>query len=315
MLRVRPPLLAIVGDVMLDVTVAAGTLARGGDVHGDIRFEPGGSASNIAVWAAQAGAEVLLVGCVGDDVPGRVLREELASRRVDARLHVIPGVATGAMLVVTEAGERSMVARRGANSRLAEAHLPDPFEASAVFVSGYTLFDQATQDVAREALRRARAPIVAIDAASWPLVQRRGAAWFFEATRTATLLFANEHEAAALSGRHDEAAARVLAARYDVVVVKLGARGAVMAWRAGAEASRAGAEAARAGAEAPAYESIHVPAPEITEVDPTGAGDAFDGVFLATLAAGGAPGEALRRACEAGAQCAAQQARWPERED
>jgi len=57
-----------------------------------------------------------------------------------------------------------------------------------------------------------------------------------------------------------------------------------------------------------------VPAPEITEVDPTGAGDAFDGVFLATLAAGGAPGEALRRACEAGAQCAAQQARWPERE-
>lgn len=290
MLRVRPPLLAIVGDVMLDVTVAAGTLARGGDVHGDIRFEPGGSASNIAVWAAQAGAEVLLVGCVGDDVPGRVLREALAGRGVEARLRVVPGAPTGAMLVVTEAGERSMVARRGANSRLVVEHLPDPLEADAVFVSGYTLFDPATEHVAREALRRARAPIVATDAASWPLVERRGPEWFFDATSPATVLFANELEAEVLTGRRDEEAARALAVRYDLAVVKLGARGAALASADGV---------------------LLAPAPAITEVDPTGAGDAFDGVLLGALAAGLLPGEALRRACEAGAQCAAQQERWP----
>jgi sugar/nucleoside kinase (ribokinase family) len=304
---VLPPVVIVVGDVMLDVTVAARQLARGGDVHGDIRFEPGGSAANVAVWAAHAGVLAHLVGCVGDDVPGRVLVEALALRGVDARLYTVPGAASGAMLVVTEAGERSMVAQRGANARLTPAHLPDPLEAQAVFVSGYTLLDSATESVAREALRRARAPIVATDAASWPLVARRGAEWFFEATRPATLLFANEREAEALTGRRDEEAARALAAHYPLAVVKLGARGAIMAGRAG-----------NARAEPPAYEGgaptsdvMHAAAPTIVEVDPTGAGDAFDGTFLAALAAGQPPGEALRRACEAGAHCAAQAARWP----
>jgi sugar/nucleoside kinase (ribokinase family) len=280
----------VVGDVMLDVTVAAPQLARGGDVHGDIRFEPGGSAANVAVWAAHAGALAHLVGCVGDDVPGRVLAEALALRGVDARLYTVPGAATGAMLVVSEAGERSMVAQRGANSRLTLAHLPEPFDARAVFVSGYTLLDPATEAVARAALQRARAPIVATDAASWPLVERRGAEWFFGATHAASVLFANEREAEALTGRRDEDAARALAARYETAVVKLGARGAVLASARGI---------------------LHAPAPVITEADPTGAGDAFDGVFLAALAAGSTPGDALRRACEAGAQCAAQRERWP----
>jgi len=186
-----------------------------------------------------------------------------------------------------------MVAQRGANSRLTARHLPDPLEARAVFVSGHTLFDRATEPVARAALQRARAPIVATDAASWPLVRQCGPAWFFQATAPATLLFANEHEAEALTGRRDEEAARALASRYDLAVVKLGARGAALASAGGV---------------------VRAPAPAITEVDPTGAGDAFDGVLLATLAAGLLPDEALRRACEAGAQCAAQHERWPEEE-
>jgi sugar/nucleoside kinase (ribokinase family) len=51
----------------------------------------------------------------------------------------------------------------------------------------------------------------------------------------------------------------------------------------------------------------------VAEVDPTGAGDAFDGVLLANLAAGRSPGDALQAACRAGAVVAASEETWPPR--
>jgi sugar/nucleoside kinase (ribokinase family) len=53
------------------------------------------------------------------------------------------------------------------------------------------------------------------------------------------------------------------------------------------------------------------PGEAIDEVDPTGAGDAFDGVLLASLALGVPAEEALARACHAGALVAATRAVWP----
>jgi sugar/nucleoside kinase (ribokinase family) len=53
-------------------------------------------------------------------------------------------------------------------------------------------------------------------------------------------------------------------------------------------------------------------APAVEPVDPTGAGDAFDGVLLASLARGAAHEDALGRACAAGAAAAAGTAPWPE---
>lgn len=285
------PDLVVIGDLMLDVTAAAGALARGGDVHGDVRLDPSGSAANLAAWAAHAGARVTLVGVVGGDTAGRILVASLEARGLATAVSVAAGAPTGLMLVFSEAGERSMVAHRGANSRLTISHLPDPLAARAVFVSGYTLFDPATESVAIEALSRARADYVATEAASWPLIVGRGAEWFFQATARATLLFANEREAEALTGLQEDAAARALAERYAMAVVKLGSRGAV---------------AAHGG------RLVHAAGPTIVEVDPTGAGDAFDGVFLASLVAGLPVESALSQACAAGSRCAAQQGRWPE---
>ena len=54
------PLLVCVGDLMVDVAVAAPALARGGDVEGAVRLGPGGSAANVAVWGAAAGGRARL---------------------------------------------------------------------------------------------------------------------------------------------------------------------------------------------------------------------------------------------------------------
>jgi sugar/nucleoside kinase (ribokinase family) len=282
--------LLTVGDVMLDVSVDAPALVSGGDVHGRVRIRPGGSAANAAVWAAATGARAAVHARIGDDVAGRLVSEELTARGVEPKLVVGHGAATGTMLIVQEAGERSMVADRGANAGIRPEDLPERLEAAAVLVSGYLLLHEPSTEAARAALARARARYVAVDPASWSLLEDFGAHRFFEATAAANVLVANEAEARVLAGVAGEDAAEALSQRYDVVAVKLGSRGAVMSWEG---------------------LLIRFAADPVDEVDPTGAGDAFDGVLLTSLLRGASPGDALRAACHAGARVAASHELWP----
>jgi sugar/nucleoside kinase (ribokinase family) len=280
-----------VGDVMLDVRVDADALEEGGDVHGRVLVRPGGSASNAAVWAAHAGASARVHGRVGTDTAGALIRDELIRRGVEPALALDAEADTGTMLVVHEPGERSMVSDRGANGRLTVADLPQGLEAKAVLVSGYALLFEPTFEAAKAALDRASARFVAVDAASWPLVRDFGPDRFFQVTSRANVIFANDREAEALTGRRGEDAVDVLASRFPVVCVKLGEDGAVMSW------------------EGLVIRSHQQP---VDELDPTGAGDAFDGVLLAQLAAGRSPGDALQAACRAGALVAASYETWPQ---
>jgi sugar/nucleoside kinase (ribokinase family) len=280
-----------VGDVMVDVSVEAPALARGAGVHGRVLVRPGGSAANAAVWAAATGARARVHGRVGRDLQGRLLREALAERGVEAALAVDGNAPTGTVVVVHEDGERSTVADRGASARLSPEDLPDEIEAGAVLVSGYILLHDASSAAGRAALDRTGAEYVAVDAASGALVREFGVQTFFEATSSATVLLANEREARVLSGQEGEDAAEALAQHYPVVCVKLGPRGAVMSWNG---------------------LLIRYPTEPVAEVDPTGAGDAFGGVFLAALVKGAAPGDALRSACRAAARVVASRDLWPE---
>jgi sugar/nucleoside kinase (ribokinase family) len=195
------------------------------------------------------------------------------------------------MLVVYEAGERSMVADRGANARLRPADLPDRLEAGAVLVSGYLLLQDGARDAALAAVARSAAPWVAVEAASWPLVDAVGADGFHELAAGATAVLANEREAVSLTGLAPDEAVRALGERYRLACVKVGADGAVMA------------------VDGVVHRAASAP---IHEVDPTGAGDAFDGVLLSGLARGVVPADALQAACAAGAAVAASAQVWPE---
>jgi sugar/nucleoside kinase (ribokinase family) len=282
--------LIAVGDVMLDVRADVGALAHGGDVHGRVSVQPGGTSANAAVWAAWDGATSRVYGRVGGDAVGRILAEALTSRGVEAALTIDREEPSGTMLVVVEQGERSMVADRGSNARLAPSDLPAELEAGAVLVSGYLLLQSGTHDAAAAALERARAAYVAVDAASWPLVEAFGADRFFEETAGANVVLVNEREAWTLTGLEDGAAARALAERYAVVALKLGPRGSILV--VDGEPSTREAEL-------------------IFEIDPTGAGDAFDGVLLSGFVRGDEPQALHRRAGHAGALVAAGESSWP----
>ena len=282
--------LICVGDVMLDVRVDAGELARGGDVHGRVGLQPGGTSANAAVWAAASGASARVHGRVGADLVGRLLRTELEGRGVEAALVEDTDAPSGTMLVVFEAGERSMVADRGANARLVPDDLPPALEAGAVLVSGYLLLQEGTRAAGREAIRRSRAEWVGVEAASWPLVEAIGAEGFDELATGASVVLANEREAESLTGLGPVPAAQALGERYRAACVKRGTEGAVLVL------------------DGTVYEAE---ADVVEERDPTGAGDAFDGVLLASLGRGIEPDEALRRACDAGASVAASSSVWP----
>jgi sugar/nucleoside kinase (ribokinase family) len=285
--------LLCVGDVMLDIHVAADALARGGDVHGRVRVMPGGTSANAAVWAAWAGASAGVVGAVGEDTAGRLVVDALAERDVDVLGLIRDEEPTGTMLVVTEAGERSMVADRGASAALRGEHLPERLEAGAVLVSGYMLLQEPTTGTAGVVLERADAPLIAVEAASWPLVSAFGPERFFDVTAPASVVLANAEEAQALTGEGPRGAATLLGERYRIAVVKCGAEGAFVAVDGVVEAHRTR---------------------QVDEIDPTGAGDAFDGVFLALLVRGAVEREAVDAGCRAGALVASSASVWPDRE-
>jgi sugar/nucleoside kinase (ribokinase family) len=294
--ELAPPLLACVGDLMVDVAVAAPALARGGDVPGSVRLGPGGSAANVAVWAREAGAGALVVAGHGDDLAGRLLAAALADRGVGLHPPAPVSAATGAMLVVTESGERTFVADPGANLHLAAGDVSAALAgAAAVFVSGYPLLRPGTRAAALAAAGAAgRAAVpAAVDAASWPLVAGAAGEPVLQAAELAGTLLANLDEAAALTGRRDPAAAAAqLAARVGTAVVKCGAGGVVVCAGGGGRPLAAPAEAA-----------------EVADV--TGAGDAFAAGYLTAVAAGAEPAEAAAAGNRLAARAVATEGPWP----
>jgi len=280
---------------MVDVAVEAPALARGGDVTGAVRVGPGGSAANVAAWAVVAGVGVRLVAARGDDLVGRLLAAALAERGIELVPAAPTPSASGAMLVVMEAGERTFVADPGANLHLAEADVAAALAgADAVFVSGYPLLRPATRPAAMAAATaagRAGVPAV-VDAASWPLLEGDAGEPVLAAAALAGALLANREEAATLAGRPDPGAAgAAVAARVGTVVVKCGHEGVLVC----------------AGDRPPAP----VPAPDVAAVDVTGAGDAFAAAFLTARAGGADPVEAARAGTGLAAAAVATRGAWP----
>jgi sugar/nucleoside kinase (ribokinase family) len=275
-----------VGDVMIDVAVEGDAVARGGHVTGKVRVTAGGSAANAAAWARAAGASAAVVGRVGDDVAGRVLRAALAERGIEPLLAVDDAAPTGAVLSLGS----TVVAERGANGRFVPADVPERLEAGAVLVSGYALLHDDTEAAARAALERVDASWIAVDAASARLLDRYGRERFFRATATASVLLLNEEEAYVLTDDEPERAAKVLGDLYRLVCVKRGAAGAVAVLDG---------------------EFTAACAPRVEVVDQVGAGDAFSGALLAALTDGRLLAEALDDGCRAGAAAAAAAESWP----
>ena len=261
----------VVGSVNIDFSITADTLpAPGETVLGrDFRRSLGGKGANQAAAASRYGASTVIVGAVGDDDEGREAVTCLNSDGIDTSgIIFLPDQRTGVALISVDShAQNQIVVAQGANGRLDRESVRRSLLAAAEGSDHVTV------------LASLEIPLDAVIAASevsaeqgWTLVVNPAPYQPLpsEVMGRIDVLTPNEVEAAALLGgpswSDDPAAlAGLFHSGVKAVVVTLGPAGAVVI----------------------TSDSRHdVPAPPVTAIDATGAGDVFNGVLAAELACG-----------------------------
>ncbi len=250
---------------------------------GQAAIRVGGAGANAALAAVEAGLEVRLVGCVGDDALGMWMREELRPAGLSDELIVVPGETTGLTVVLeSPIRDRTFLTYLGVNAHWDAAMIPeDALGGENLLLCDYFVMPLLRGEPTRGLLSAARS---------------RGSRTFFDTTwdpdgfadgareEVLSLLplcdvfLPNEIEACALTGVRDAAAAArsLQAVSGGWVVVKRGAAGCLAVGPGGVELS--------------------APAPAVRVEDTTGAGDAFNAGLLAALARGAQWPDALMSA-------------------
>src|ERR687898_905056 len=117
-----PARILVVGSANVDFTVAVPRLPAPGETvsEGTLVVNHGGKGANQAVAARRLGADVRLIGRVGDDASGRAIRDALAQEGIGVDgVATTPAAATGTALIIVDAGGRNQIAvAPGANRTL-----------------------------------------------------------------------------------------------------------------------------------------------------------------------------------------------------
>lgn len=269
----------VIGDVIEDlIVIPEESIRPNTDTKAQIQKSMGGQAANVAAWASYNGAAVNFVGCVGRaDVVK--LEQELLAHGIKSQLQT-SSKPTGSLVVLVDGQSRSMLTDRGANQDL-DLGMIDPLGFGVVYVSGYSLLGRSLEEVSKFANKvKAAGALLAIDPGSYGFINDHGVESFRELISLADIAFPNqeEHDLLELSGT----------VRLNVVTSgHLGAKAYTSEGRL-IEVSSIGSKL----------------------VDPTGAGDAFCGGFLAQLVqepgfqelSSEAVASALRAGAEAGSK-------------
>ena len=122
------PSIVVVGSVNLDLVARADRLPIPGETITGATLDryPGGKGANQALAARRLGADVALIGCVGDDAEARAALKLLKEGGVELSGCVVHSSApTGVALIsVSAAGENQIVVAPGANRELTVERIP-----------------------------------------------------------------------------------------------------------------------------------------------------------------------------------------------
>ncbi len=281
-----PGVVLVVGSITVDVTAFSRRLPEPGEtvLGDDATLVLGGKGANQAVASALAGAETVMVGCVGDDLFRELTVGALTSYGVDtSSVRVVLGTPTGiAHIRVDSSGENDIVMIPLANDRLNGNDVDRALRSHAGRARVLLTQLETPLEVTAHLVRSARAaglivvldpaPAAAIDESLWALVD---------------VVTPNETEARLITDVDVRDVDSACAAGQWFVdrgvthaMVTLADRGLVLVDRTGGR---------------------HVPAVPVEAVDTTAAGDAFAGYLGACLARGLTVAEALPQAMAAGA--------------
>jgi ribokinase len=273
-----PANVVVIGSLNMDLVTRAPRLPVGGEtlIGHSFATVSGGKGANQAVAAARLGAQVAMVGCVGDDDYGVQLRNALLAEQIDCQAVSTVNDSSGvALIVVDDNSQNAIVIVAGANGAMTPAVI-DRFDAVLQAADVIICQLEIPDATVGHALKRARALGKTVILNPAPASRPLPADWF----AAIDYLIPNESEATALSGlpvdsleTAERAASQLIAMGAGKVIITLGAQGSLFANGQNFE---------------------HFPAPKVKAVDTTAAGDTFVGGFAAALANGKSEAEAIR---------------------
>lgn len=258
----------VLGSLNADIVTRVAELPRPGETILGLSLNryPGGKGLNQAIAAARLGASVAMLGCIGADEPGEMLKGVLEADGVDTGgLKAVSELQTGqAHICVSASAENMIVVTPGANAQM------DSADGAAVagFAPRVALCQFETPRAALEAFLGASSGALRIVNAA-PAMP--GQADLF---RLADIVVVNETELASYSGMDVDpedrdavvrAATSLLSSDSQTIVVTLGALGTLAVDR---------------------DRTIMAPGRATIAVDTTGAGDCFCGALAASMAGG-----------------------------
>ena len=248
----------VIGSINMDLVVETEQFPAPGETVLGRRFNtfPGGKGANQAVAARRLGAQVAMIGCVGDDAFGQELIGRLNDEGIDTGyVRVEDEVRTGVAAITVSQAENSIIVVPGANHSLTSADLN---AAAGAFAAADVVLCQleiplATVAAAADLAAQHGKPFLLNPAPAMRLPQTL--------LDRVALLTPNEHELATLFSGDLGSWREQLGKHRQRIIMTKGADGA---WFADGDGRLQ-----------------HQPAFVVNAVDTTGAGDTFNGALAA----------------------------------
>lgn len=294
------PILCL-GDICADLIIpyADALKAKRGDVDSllsaDVRPAEGGSSANTACAIARLGLPVLFCGTCGNDAYGQMLKSGLMREGVDTTLlRMDEDKPTQlVLLVLNEQGDRTAFAcpaHLGSQHAIVADQIPDDItdRIGWLHVNGMMLREEPAASTQLALMRRCREAGIPVSFDINVRVEALHNPSFFTNLHAAKdnadyVLGSAVDEIPMLAEERDaELAAKKLSASGAAVIARNGDQGAVL-YRGD--------------------ERLHAPAFPVQVVDTVGAGDTFDGAFIAAILSGNTDSAAMTEANAAAAIC------------
>jgi len=270
----KAPVIAVVGSSSMDLTCYADVLPQAGQtLYGNLFTTGfGGKGANQAVMASLAGANVYMVGCIGNDLFGKSLQENFKNQSINSEYVKISDLPTGvAHIWVDSKGQNRILIVPGANHDFDENHAAQAIKLipDLAIVIGQCEVPQA------------------VTAAAFTVAKERGALTILNPAPFQDLspdllsvtdwLIPNEIEFEEFIGSAPTSQSLKQFRKGKESIVTLGDQGAVLISSEG--------------------ELTDISTNNVQAIDTTGAGDCFIGSFSYALGSGSTPQEAAQFAC------------------